>query len=161
MSLLLNCRPRNVYRVRWVFFSLSFIFRKKGQLRSELGAFTIALNTHTHTPQPLFESAKYESPQCGCQTGPSCVAGRAPRGEQRLQSFRWPYSHRWRARYDALAPALQHGWSACLIFYTPPLISAAQPRDLCSCQLQLHWPRQPLVNCTFLLAKPNPPLPEK
>lgn len=100
----------------------------------------------------LYKNAKYESLLCGCQTGLSCVAKRAP------------WTGTVRAARGGLSVSdgctvLHGGYDLMLLFLHrsmggPHLILychllAPWACDLCSCQLQLHQLRQPLVNCGY------------
>lgn len=98
----------------------------------------------------LYESAKYESLHCGCQTGLSCVAKRASwTGTGRAAGGGLSVSDGCtvlHGRYDLMLLFLPHSMGGLrLILYCHLLAPWAS--DLCSCQLQLHQLRQPLVNC--------------
>lgn len=96
----------------------------------------------------LYESAKYESWRCGCQTSLSCVAKRAPSTGTAwaahsggVECLGWLYSTARQIWLDATLASPQAGWSA---FISCCHLLAPRACDLCSHQLQLH-----LVNCGY------------
>lgn len=88
----------------------------------------------------LYESAKYESLHCGCQTRLSCVAKRAPWTETRgVKCFGWLYSAVWYGRHDLMLLFLHCSMGGlCLILYCHLLAPWAS--DLCSfISTVCHW----------------------